>query len=74
MLNKLVVVFFIIAISMLICWLLMNNNNGVSYKRQRINQDPMVIEYIPTYEGDLPMNTLAYLGGPKYLQKTKGGM
>ena len=73
MLNKLVVVFFIIAISMLICWLLMNNN-GVSYKRQRINQDPMVIEYIPTYEGDLPMNTLAYLGGPKYLQKTKGGM
>ena len=73
MLNNLVVVFFIIAISMLICWLLMNNN-GVSYKRQRINQDPIVIEPIPTYDGDLPMNTLADLGGPYYLQKTKGGM
>ena len=73
MLNKLVVVFFIIAISMLICWLLMNNN-GVSYNRQRINQDPMVIEHIPDSQGDLPMNTLADLGGPNHLQMTKGGM
>jgi hypothetical protein len=73
MLNILVVVFFIIAISLFICWLLMNNN-GVSYKRQRIDQDPISVEPIPASDGDLPMNTLAYLGGPYYLQKTKGGM
>ncbi len=71
MLNKLVVVFFIIAISMLICWLLMNKED-VSYKIQRINQDPMVIEPIPDSWGDLRMNTLADLGGSYYLQKTKG--
>ena len=73
MLNNLVVVFFIIAISLFICWLLMNNN-GVSYNRQRINQDPMVIDPIPASDGDLPMNVLADLGGPYYLQMTKGGM
>jgi len=73
MLNNLVVVFFIIAISMLICWLLMNKEN-VSYKRQRIDQDPMVIEHIPSSQGDLPMYTFADLGGSHYLQKIKGGM
>lgn len=73
MLNNLVVVFFIIAISLFICWLLMNNN-GVSYKRQRIDQDPIPVDPIPAFFGDLPMNPLAQLGGSFYLQKTKGGM
>lgn len=87
MLNNLVVVFFIIAISLFICWLLMqggsNKEQSMSMSlepsddatfQQRINQNPMVIEPIFPSVGDLPMHTISNLAVPNYLQMTKGGM
>mgnify|MGYP001319405969 CR=1 FL=1 len=87
MLNNLVVVFFIIAISLFICWLLMQGgshkeqpmsmslepSDNATYQ-QRINQDPMVLQHIPSSVGDLPMIRPPNLFVPNYLQMTKGGM
>lgn len=74
MLDNLVIVFFIIAMSLFVCWLLMNKE-GVE-NNQRIDQNIMEINPIGSLPAEVnwwegPWWDVKYLGGPEQLLHTK---